>query len=414
MDKKISKQIIKQRRNKKIVKIALFVIVASVLFIALVNFMQPSINLKDIKVSSVERGDLSVSIAAMGKVIPFYQEVITSPISSKIVNVLKKSGDKVTIGDPILELDLESFSADVAKQNEELKLKELKLKQFKAATASTLKEISLQINIDSMKLQRMAVALRNEKYLDSIGASTVDKVKQIELDYKIQMMQFEQFKEKFENQKITAEVDIRTKELDYKAAINDIFLLNKKMQEAYVRSTRTATLTWVNDEIGANISAGANLAIISDIDHYKIEGELSDSYSDKITSGNMVEIKLGGETLSGVVGNISPSVSEGIVNFSVSIDDSNHEKLRSGLKLDLYIVNSVKDDILTIDSYSYYAGAGEYELWVINGGKAVKRKVKLGESNFDKVEVVSGLMEGEKVLLSDMSRYNDRNEISVK
>ena len=334
MDRKISTEFAKQRRNKKIIKIVMSVVVSITIFIVIINLTKPSINLEDVKISTATRDNLSVSITARGKVIPFYQEVITSPISSKIVNVLKKAGDKVSIGDPILELDLESFSAEVMEQNEELQLKRLKLEQFKVATISGLNETQLQINIDSMKLQRMAVQLINEKYLDSIGASTSDKVKQIELDYKIQMMQFKQFKEKYLNQKKNSEIEIKSMELDYKTAVNNTSLLNKKMQEAYIRSTSTATLTWVNDEIGANISVGANLAIISDLEKYKIEGSLSDSYSDKISSGDKVAIKLVGETISGVVGNVSPSVSEGAIKFNVSINNSSHSKLRSGLKVD--------------------------------------------------------------------------------
>ena len=270
MDRKISTEFAKQRRNKKIIKIVMSVVVSITIFIVIINLTKPSINLEDVKISTATRDNLSVSITARGKVIPFYHEVITSPISSKIVNVLKKAGDKVSIGDPILELDLESFSAEVMEQNEELQLKRLKLEQFKVATISGLNETQLQINIDSMKLQRMAVQLINEKYLDSIGASTSDKVKQIELDYKIQMMQFKQFKEKYLNQKKNSEIEIKSMELDYKTAVNNTSLLNKKMQEAYIRSTSTATLTWVNDEIGANISVGANLAIISDLEKYKI------------------------------------------------------------------------------------------------------------------------------------------------
>ena len=414
MDRKISTEFAKQRRNKKIIKIVMSVVVSITIFIVIINLTKPSINLEDVKISTATRDNLSVSITARGKVIPFYQEVITSPISSKIVNVLKKAGDKVSIGDPILELDLESFSAEVMEQNEELQLKRLKLEQFKVATISGLNETQLQINIDSMKLQRMAVQLINEKYLDSIGASTSDKVKQIELDYKIQMMQFKQFKEKYLNQKKNSEIEIKSMELDYKTAVNNTSLLNKKMQEAYIRSTSTATLTWVNDEIGANISVGANLAIISDLEKYKIEGSLSDSYSDKISSGDKVAIKLVGETISGVVGNVSPSVSEGAIKFNVSINNSSHSKLRSGLTVDLYIINSVKDNVLCIDNYSYYVGAGEYDLWVVNGNKILKRKVNLGESSYDKVEVISGLEEGEQVIISDMSKFNDRNEITLK
>lgn len=82
--------------------------------------------------------------------------------------------------------------------------------------------------------------------------------------------------------------------------------------------------------------------------------------------------------------------------------------------MDLYIINSVKDNVLCIDNYSYYVGAGEYDLWVVNGNKILKRKVNLGESSYDKVEVISGLEEGEQVIISDMSKFNDRNEITLK
>ena len=413
MDRKISEQVIKQRVRRKIVKIGISVICVVTAFVLLVNFLKPSISMEDIKISTVDRGVLSVSISASGKVLPLYEEVITSPISSKIVSIFKKSGDKLLAGDAILELDLESFNADVERQKDELELKQLKLEQFRLATKSALDDAQMQINIDGMQLERMKVLLRNEIYLDSIGASTTDKVKQTELEYEVQVMQYNQRKQKFENQKLNSKVDIKAQELDYKVAERNAMLLNRTIKETSVSSPRNATLTWVNDEIGTNISAGSQLAIVSDLDNYKIDGELMDSYSDKISSGNKVEFKLGNEFLTGVVGNIAPSVSDGVIKFSVSIDKSDHERLRSGLKLDLYVINSIKEDVLRLDNYSYYVGDGDYDMWVINDGKAVKRKVKLGENSFDKVEVVIGLESGDKVIISDMSKYNDSKEISV-
>lgn len=413
MDRKISKRIIKQRLKKRIIKISIGVIGVVTAFVSLTNFLKPSISIDDITVSTVGEGALFVSISASGRVVPLYEEVITSPISSKIVSVFKRPGDSLLAGDSILELDLESFSADVEKQQNDLELNQLKLGQFKLTIQHALDDTEMQIEIDNMKIERMKVLLSNERYLDSIGSSTPNKVKQIELEYEVELMQFEQLKQKFENQKLNANIDIKTKELDYKVAQKEATLLNKKMREASVSSPRDATLTWVNDQLGASISVGTQLAIVSDLNNYKIEGELTDSYSDKISPGNRVEFKLAGELLSGTVGNIAPSVVAGLIKFTVTIYESDHEKLRSGLQLDLHIINSVRENVFRIDNYSYYVGGGEYELWVIDGDKATKRKITLGESSFDEVEVVSGLESGDIVIISDMSRYNDQYTIDV-
>ena len=88
--------------------------------------------------------------------------------------------------------------------------------------------------------------------------------------------------------------------------------------------------------------------------------------------------------------------------------------MRSGLKTDVYVMNAVKDDVLRIANSSYYVGKGEYELFVVNGDQLLKRKVQLGDSNFEYVEVVSGLQEGDQVVVSDMNAYKDKNKLKLE
>ena len=73
-----------------------------------------------------------------------------------------------------------------------------------------------------------------------------------------------------------------------------------------------------------------------------------------------------------------------------------------------------KDDVLRIANSSYYVGKGEYELFVVNGNQLLKRKVQLGDSNFEYVEVVSGLQEGDQVIVSDMNAYKDKNKLKIE
>ena len=59
-------------------------------------------------------------------------------------------------------------------------------------------------------------------------------------------------------------------------------------------------------------------------------------------------------------------------------------------------------------------GRGDYDRWVVNGERVEKRKGMLGESGFEYVEVLQGLTGGEKVIISDMGRYRDKEVLYVR
>ena len=104
-----------------------------------------------------------------------------------------------------------------------------------------------------------------------------------------------------------------------------------------------------------------------------------------------------------------------MISFTVQLEEDNHRRLRSGLKTDVYVMNAVKEDVLRIANASYYVGRGEYDLFVMTSDdEIVKRKVQLGDSNFEFVEVVSGLNPGDKVVVSDMTNYKNKNKLKVK
>ena len=78
-------------------------------------------------------------------------------------------------------------------------------------------------------------------------------------------------------------------------------------------------------------------------------------------------------------------------------------------------MNAVKEDVMRIANASYYVGRGDYELFVLDSeNEIVKRKVKLGDSNFEYVEVISGLQPGDQVVISDMSSFKNKNKLKVE
>lgn len=414
MDRKISPDKLRKRRIRLYMKIASLCVAISVALIVLSHILRPSVPVSGIEISVAQKGTLDISIGANGTVVPFYEEVISSPITTKILEVYKKSGEEIKRGDTILRLDLSTAKVDFQAEQDDIEIQKYQLEQCKVNAHSQLKDLEMQIKIDEMKLKRMEVLLINEYYLDSIGASTQDKVRQSKLEYEVSKLQFEQLTLKLANLKATAESDLKVRELNYKKALNRFSIRKKTIGEAQITSPRDATLSWVNDQVGASVATGAQLATLSDLSRFKVNTEISDSYAGKFSTGNKVAIKLGSRHFTGNLVNIVPSVHNGRINFTVLLDDDDNDVLRSGLKVDVYVINSVKDDVVKITKRSYYSGPGEYSMWVINNNIAEKRKVILGESGSSEVEVTEGINPGERVIVSNMNRHENRNKLHIR
>lgn len=414
MDREISKEQRNREKRRMWMKWGGTVAVGVIAVIALMQLMQESLRERDIVFSVVDEGSIDVSVSASGKVVPAFEEIINSPINSRILEVYKKGGDSVEIGTPILRLDLLSAETDYKKQLDEVQMNELKLEQLRIQNRSKLSEMEMQLKVSRMELNRKAVELRNEQYLDSLGAGTTDKVRQVELDYNVSKLKLEEDEQKFINEQATADADLKVKELELNIARKTLAETKRTLDDARIKAPRKAILTYVNTEIGAQVAQGEKVAIVSDLSHFKIEGEIADTYGDRIAAGSRAVVKVGKEELAGTVTDVTPLSKNGVMSFSVRLEQDNHKRLRSGLKTDVYVLTAVKDSVMRIANGSYYVGPGEYELFVRSGNELLKRKVQLGDSNYELVEVVGGLKPGDQVVVSDMSNYKNKRKMKLE
>ena len=415
MDREIPKEVRDKERKKKFIKYGAIGVAAVVCIAVLISFMRSSVNRKDLVFSEVDNGTIEVSVSASGKVVPAFEEIINSPINTRIVEVYRKGGDSVDVGTPILKLDLQSTETEYKKLLDEEQMKRYQLEQLKVNNNTYLSDLSMQVKISAMKLNRMEVELRNERYLDSLGSGTTDKVRQAELNFNTGKLELEQLRQQYANESKVKEADLKVKELEFNIFSKSLAEMKRTLDDAQIRSPRKAILTYINNQVGAQVAEGSQVAIISDLSHFKVEGEIADTYGDRVAAGGRAIVKIGNEKLEGTVSSVTPLSKNGVISFIVQLNEDNNKRLRSGLKTDVYVMNAVKEGVLRLANASYYVGRGEYELFVQDSkDEIVKRKVLLGDSNFEYVEVVSGLKPGDKVVVSDMSSYKNKNKLKLK
>ena len=415
MDREIPKEVRDKERKKKFIKYGAIGVAAVVCIAVLISFMRSSVNRKDLVFSEVDNGTIEVSVSASGKVVPAFEEIINSPINTRIVEVYRKGGDSVDVGTPILKLDLQSTETEYKKLLDEEQMKRYQLEQLKVNNNTYLSDLSMQVKISAMKLNRMEVELRNERYLDSLGSGTTDKVRQAELNFNTGKLELEQLRQQYANESKVKEADLKVKELEFNIFSKSLAEMKRTLDDAQIRSPRKAILTYINNQVGAQVAEGSQVAIISDLSHFKVEGEIADTYGDRVAAGGRAIVKIGNEKLEGTVSSVTPLSKNGVISFIVQLNEDNNKRLRSGLKTDVYVMNAVKEGVLRLANASYYVGRGEYELFVQDSkDEIVNRKVQLGDSNFEYVEVVSGLKLGDKVVVSDMSSYKNKNKLKLK
>lgn len=415
MDREISKEERLRVRNKKLARYGVIGGGGFLVLWLLISSFRTSVHFKDLTLSAVDRGVIEVSVSASGKVVPAFEEIINSPINTRIVQVYKKGGDSVEVGTPILKLDLQSTETAYRKLLDEEQMRRYQLEQLRMDNQTYLSDLAMKVKISAMKLDRMEVELRNECYLDSLGSGTADKVRQAELAYNTGRLELEQLQQMYENGQQVKAADLKVKELEFQIFQKSLAEMKRTLDDAQIRSPRKAILTYINNQVGAQISQGEQVAVISDLSHFKVDGEIADSYGDRVAAGSKAVVKIGNEKLTGVVSSVTPLSKNGVISFSVQLDEDNHRRLRSGLKTDVYVMNAVKDDVLRLANSSYYVGPGEYDLFVLDGeDKLLQRKVRLGDSNFEYVEVVEGLQAGDRVVISNMNEFKNKKSIKVK
>lgn len=416
MDRELSKQERNSARRRKLLP---YIIGGGVLAAGLASLFivsRASVSREDLMIATVDTGTIETTVTGSGSVVPAFEEIINSPINSRIMEVYCKAGDSVDVDTPLLRLDLQSTETELNKLKDQIEIKNYELEQQKVNNSTRVSDLTMQVKVKEMTVNRLEVELRNERYLDSLGSGTGDRVRQAELAYNTGRLELEQMRQQLANEHKVTDAGLNVKNLDINIARKNLGEMSRTLNDARIKAPRKATLTFINDQIGQKVSEGEKIAIISDLSHFKIDGEIADAYGDRIRVGSKAVVRIGrNERMSGTVSNVTPLSRNGVISFNIRLDDDANSRLRSGLKTDVYIMCDVMEDVRRIKNGTYYTGPGTYELFVFNGDNELERRtVRLGDSNFEFVEVVDGLNDGDRVVVSDMKRFINASTVKVK
>ncbi|MGI4832769.1 MAG: efflux RND transporter periplasmic adaptor subunit [Janthinobacterium lividum] len=377
--------------------------------------LQPTLRRADILTAPVEVGGVDATLTAAGIIIPAREAVLASPLQSTVRRVVLAVGAAVQPGQVILELDKNLAASSLAKLDDEQLRNQNKTAQLRLALARALTDLQAQQQSQALKVSSLQSALRDEQHLLAIGGGTAEAVRQAELNLRTARLEAQRLGQQLANQRQASAADQR--ELGYTVSVQQRSIQEQaaKLRQADISSPLPGVLTWVNDNLGATVQAGEALARVADLSHYRVRATLADTYADQLHPGDAVLVRLGpGTDLRGTVASISPAVEKGVVTFFATLETDHHPALRANLRADVQVLTRAHRGVLRLPNGPYYQGGQEQPVFVLAGGRAVRRLVRLGDSNPDYVQVVSGLAKGEEVIVSDTKAFVDVPALRVE
>ncbi len=414
MDKEIALEVTTAKRKKTALVITVSIAVLVLAVMLLRGYIKSTINRSEITTARVEIANIENTINATGEVLPEFEEIITSPINASIKSALMDAGNKIKAGQSILTLDKSATQTDFEKQKFQLETKRTEISKLKLDLNKSFYDIQSNNDIKQLHISNLADAVENAKRLYKAGGGTRENIEQAELNLKVAQLEKKQLENEIKSKQQTMQLEIKEAEIAADIQQNDLKELQRKLDLANVVATRDGVITYVNKNIGANIHEGETLARIADLGSFRIQGSISDNSADQLHSGLPVIVRINDAQLRGHVSNISPSVQNSIISFDVQLDDRASKLLRPNMKVDVFLITATHNKIMRVANGPAFKGPSVQDIFVLNNGKAERRTVHIGLTNFDYVEIRDGVKPGEMVITSDMSEYKNSKEVTVK
>lgn len=416
MDREIPKQKLKQRQRRRFLLGGAIAALAAGAVIAMGSLTEESVNIADIRLSAADRGDIDAAVNGNGTIVAAFEEVIVSPVNSRILEVYHHSGDIVEEGTPLLKLDLGEASTREASERDELAMMRLDHQRLQASHRTRLSDLRMQIKVAEMKLRRQEVEVANERHLDSIGSGTTDRVREAEFALRTQRLELEQLREQLVNEQRMLQAEDDAKLLEISIKENNLAQTSRILADAEIRSPRRATVTSISDRLGTTVSQGQQVAVIADLGHYRVDATITESSAQEVRDGSRAHIVFGRNHTEGFVSSVAPTAVNGMIEVKVTLDNDSLSSLRPGIKTDIKISNGVKEGVVRIPNLPFYTGPNNYTLYVRPKGASYleRRSVKLGSAGYDYIEVVSGILPGDEIVSSSTAIFGNVRRVNLR
>ncbi len=401
--------------------IGVVVLAVAVVLVARLKPAAPTVDASTVWPDTVKRGNMIRQVrGSTGSLVPREDsiELIPAQTDATVVRIRALPGAQVTPNTVLLELADPQLQQQVLNAQLALKAAQADYKSLQATLQSTLmdkKTAAAQVNSDYTQDQLQE---KTDKALFDLGVisglaynKSKNTADQLTTQHQLSAQQLDVNEKAIEIQLASSQTKI-----DQAKALLDLY--QKQSAALQVRSTISGTLAQLPTpvQVGQHVTAGTSVAEVIQRDKLKAALQIAETQARDISIGQPASIDTHNGVIPGHVIRIDPSVLNGTRTVDVSLDGPLPQGAVPQLSVDGTIDLERLTDVLYVGRPALGNENSTLSLFKEDPDHkgAVRVPVKVGRASVNSIQVLDGLREGDTVILSDMSRYDNVDRIRLE
>jgi HlyD family secretion protein len=355
-------------------------------------------------------------VRGLGTLVPEDIRWIPAQTDSRVDRWVLRPGAIVKPGSIIMELSDPTLQREALDAEFQLKGAEADYANLRVQVDSELMnqkatEAGVRSEYEQAKIQHEVDA---KLFKEGLAAEVVERLSRVKEQQLAIRVQLEGDRTRIATDSANARLAAQQAKIDEQKAL---YQLKKSQLDAlHVRAGIDGVLQLVPVEVGQHVTPGTNLARVADPKKLKAEIKIAETQAKDVVPGQKASIDTRNGIVGGHVSRIDPSVVNGTVTVDVTIDDPLPLGARPDLSVDGTVTLENLKDVLYVGRPVHGQAESTIGIFKIidDGSEAVRVNVKLGRSSVNTIEIVDGLKVGDKVILSDMSAWDNFDRIRLK
>jgi len=410
----------KQRQQWIWASVAIVAVAVIAFFVTRLKPASPTVERATIWTDSVKRGPMLRQVRGPGTLVPREESIqlIPAQTDATVIKIRVLPGTKVTPDTILLDL------ADPQLQQ---KLLDAQL-QLKGAQAD-YKNLQATLKSSLMDKKVASAAITSDYTQDQLQAQTDKKLFELGVISGLAYNKSKNTADQLtaQHQISQEQLDVNTKAIEIQLASSQtkidqahalLALYEKQEQSLQVKAGIAGTLVAlpIPLQVGQHVAVGTSVAEVVQTDKLKASLKIAETQARDIQIGQPAEVDTHNGIIAGKVSRVDPGVLNGTVTVDVELAGALPQGARPDLSVDGVIDLDRMADVLSVGRPAFGNENSTISLFKLgqDGKTAVRVPVKVGRASVNSIQVLEGLQEGDTVILSDMSRWDNTDRIRLE
>ena len=410
----------RQKRRRQIIwsVAALIVLVGVTVGISRLKPAAPTVDRSTIWTDTVKRGNMLRQVRGLGSLIPSHEDVRQIPAETEatVIRIDKLPGSQVTAETILIEMVNPQLEQEALDAQLQVKAAQAEYQSLKVKLDSDLmneKAGAATVNADYSEAQRQA---QTDQALYSLGVisglqAKASAGKAQEMDTRDQI---EDQRLKVNQQAIASQLAVQQAKVDEMRALAE--LKQQQLDRLKVRAGVDGVLVELPLQVGQHVLPGTELAKIVQPNHLMAELKIPETQARDVQIGEPASIDTHNGLIAGEVSRVDPAVQNGTVTVDVKLTGELPKGARPDLSVDGTIDLEKLENVLYVGRPAFGQENSTISMFKLDpsGNGAARVQVKTGRASVNLIQIDSGLKEGDTVILSDMSRWDNTDRVRLE